>query len=234
MKTQNSKRRESETTLLSPLRSALRTNAHCCSARRTRCEEVLVMLRLVQRMVRVRRKDRGRHQGVSVLQDGHPGGQAAAEGRGEHLPQRLGLVQNVVNEKRRGPLRGRRRRVVETHGWVILWPSHLQQQHLLSPRNGLQSLMRTLHKRHGAEHLTDISGRARRPQVFGSGAERIGPAPPPFSQLELSAERGSAPVGSRVPVPIGGRALEAGEWMRGNCGAPVRAEVTLGIGPNQV
>lgn len=91
------------------------------------------MLRLMQRMMRVRREDRGRHQWVSVLQDGHPGGQAAAEGRGEHLPQRLRLVQNVVNEERRGSLRGRRRRVVQTHGWVILWPLHLQQQHLLSP-----------------------------------------------------------------------------------------------------
>lgn len=102
------------------------------------------------------------------------------------------------------------------------------------PRNSLQSLMRTLHKWHWAEYLTDISGRARRPQVFGSVAERIGPAPLPFSQLELGAERGSAAVGSRVLVPIGGRAFEAGEWMRGNCGAPVKAEVTLWIGQNQV
>lgn len=83
--------------------------------RRTGCEEVLVMLRLVQRMVRVRRKDRGRHQWVSVLQDGHPGGQAATERRGDDLPQRLGLVQYVVNEKRRGSLRRRRRRVVQAH-----------------------------------------------------------------------------------------------------------------------
>lgn len=85
----------------------------------------------------MRRKDRGWHQRVSVLQDGHAGGQGAAERRGDDLPQRLGLVQNVVNEKRRRSLRGRRRRVVETHrvdlDWVLLRPLHLQQQHPLSP-----------------------------------------------------------------------------------------------------
>ena len=85
------------------------------SAVRTRREKVLVMLRFVQRMMGMRRKDRGWHQRVSVLQDGHPGGQAAAEGRGDDLPQRLGFVQYVVNEKRRGSLRGRRRRIVQTH-----------------------------------------------------------------------------------------------------------------------
>lgn len=80
----------------------------------------------------MRRKDRGWHQRVSVLQDGHPGGQAAAERRGDDLPQRLGFVQYVVNEKRRGSLRGCRGRVVQAHcvdfDWVIFWPLHLQQQ----------------------------------------------------------------------------------------------------------
>lgn len=74
------------------------------------------MLRLVQGVMRVRRQDRGWHQRVAVLQDGHPGGQAAAERRGDDLPQRLGFVQDVVNEERRGSLRGRRGRVVQTHG----------------------------------------------------------------------------------------------------------------------
>lgn len=59
----------------------------------TRREEVLVVLRLVQRMVRMRRQYRGRHQRVSVLEDGHPGGQGAAERRGDDLSERLGFVQ---------------------------------------------------------------------------------------------------------------------------------------------
>lgn len=172
------------------------------------------MLRLVQGMMRMRRKDRGWHQRVSVLQDGHPGGQAAAERWGDDLPQRLGFVQYVVNEKRRGSLRGRRRRVVQAHcfdfDWVIFRPLHLQQQHQLSPRNGLRSLMRTLRKWHWAEHFTDISGRARSKRAFMSEPERIGCVPLPSSQLGFGyGERG--PVGSRILVTIGAHAFEAGE-----------------------
>lgn len=61
------------------------------------------------------------NQRVSVLQDGHPRGQGATEGRGNHLPHRLGFVQqDVLNEKRRGPLRGRRRRIVHAHGVSLI------------------------------------------------------------------------------------------------------------------
>ena len=35
----------------------------------------------------------GWHQWISILKDGHPGGQGATEGRGNHLSQRLGFVQ---------------------------------------------------------------------------------------------------------------------------------------------
>lgn len=181
---------------------------------RTRREEVLVMLRLVQRMVRMRRKDRGWHQRVTVLQDGHPGGQAAAERWGDDLPQRLGFVQYVVNEKRRGSLRGRRRRVVQTHcvdfDWEPYFPAftHAAAASALS-RDGLRSLMWTLHKWHWAEHFTDISGRARLERVFRSKPERIGCVSLPFSQLEFGyGERG--PLGSRVLVTIGAHAFEAG------------------------
>lgn len=79
---------------------------------------VLLVLRLVERMVRMRRQDGRRHQRVSVVQEGRDArGQAAAEGRRHHLPQRLGFVQqDVLDEEGRGPLRGnRRRRVVQTH-----------------------------------------------------------------------------------------------------------------------
>lgn len=57
------------------------------------------------------------HQWVSVLKDRHPGGQAAAERRRDDLSQRLGLVQqDVFDEERRGPLRGRRRgRIIHSH-----------------------------------------------------------------------------------------------------------------------
>lgn len=74
------------------------------------------MLWLVERMVRMRREYRRWHQRISVLEDGHAGCQGAAERRGDDLSQRLGLVQqDVLDEERRGPLRGRRRRVVHTH-----------------------------------------------------------------------------------------------------------------------
>lgn len=59
----------------------------------TRCEEVLVVLRLVQRMVRMRRQYWGWHERVSILQNGHAGGQRVAERRRDHLSQRLGFVQ---------------------------------------------------------------------------------------------------------------------------------------------
>lgn len=61
--------------------------------RLTGCKEVLVMLWFVERMVRMWRQYWRWHQWVSVLQDGHPGGQGAAEGRGDDIPQRLGFVQ---------------------------------------------------------------------------------------------------------------------------------------------
>lgn len=109
------------------------------SALLTRCEEVLVMLRLVERMVRMWRQDRGWHQRVSVLKDGHPGGEGAAERRGDDLSQRLGFVQqDVLDEKRRRPLRGRRRRVVHAHdvslGLLLFLPLNLHQHLPLPPQ----------------------------------------------------------------------------------------------------
>jgi len=83
----------------------------------TGSEEVLVVLRLVEVVVRMWCQYWGWHQGVAIIQDGHPGGQGAAEGRGDDLSQRLGFVQqDVLNEKRRGPVRGRRGQVVHAHG----------------------------------------------------------------------------------------------------------------------
>lgn len=59
----------------------------------TRSEEVLVVLWLMERMVRMWRQDRGGHQRVPILQDRHPGGKGAAERRGYDLSQRFGFVQ---------------------------------------------------------------------------------------------------------------------------------------------
>jgi len=99
----------------------------------TRGEEVVVVeVGLVQGVVVVlvvlRRQDGRGHQRVPVVQQRHPGrrqGQrAGGERRGEHVPQRPGLVQqDVLDEEGRGPLRGRvwwwrrrRGRVAHTHG----------------------------------------------------------------------------------------------------------------------
>lgn len=79
-------------------------------------------------------------------------------------------------------------------------------------RNALQSLIRTLHKWHWAEHLMDISGWARSPQLFMSTPERIGPVPLPFSQLQLSAERGSGASWEPRPGSDWRRRVRGG-WM---------------------
>lgn len=70
-------------------------------------EEVgmVVMLRLVQRRVRVGRQEgRGWHQGVPIVQEGDAGGQGARKVLGGHLPQGFGLVQqNILDEEGGGP-----------------------------------------------------------------------------------------------------------------------------------
>lgn len=64
-------------------------------------------------------EDGGGHDGVSILQQGHSGGQRPREGRREGFPQGLWLVQqDVLDEEGRCPVGrhvGTGRRVVPTH-----------------------------------------------------------------------------------------------------------------------
>lgn len=101
------------------------------------------------------------HERVSIFQDGHPGGQRAAERRGDDLPQRLRFVQqDVFNEKGRGSLRGRRRRVIQTHDF------RFECVFQLLPMNP-----RASEQRH---HVIYMCGRAHLQQVFIQTVERIG------------------------------------------------------------
>lgn len=88
---------------------------------RGRQEVRVVVVRLLERVVRVRRQDgRGRHQRVPIVQQRNPGGQGAVEVLGGHLSEGLGLVeQDVLDEEGGRPLGSHRvhpvRGEVEVH-----------------------------------------------------------------------------------------------------------------------